>query len=38
MLGEETTFNIIVTYVKQTEEIPSTKTKTLVGVIEYVQK
>ena len=36
--GEETTFNITVTYVKDTEEIPEKKTKTLTGIIEYVQK
>ena len=36
--GDSTTFNIIVTYVKDTENIPSEKTKTLVGKIQYVQK
>ena len=36
--GDSTTFNIMVTYVKDTESIPSVKTKTLVGIIQYVQK
>ncbi len=36
--GDSTTFNIIVTYVEDTENIPSVKTKTLVGIIQYVQK
>ncbi len=36
--GESTTFNIMVTYVKNTESIPSVKTKTLTGLIQYVQK
>ena len=36
--GESTTFNIMVTYVKDTESIPSVKTKTLTGLIQYVQK
>ncbi len=37
-VGDSTTFNIMVTYVKNTESIPETKTKTLKGIIEYVQK
>ncbi len=36
--GDTTTFNIIVTYVKDTEEIPEKTTKTLTGIIEYAQK
>ena len=36
--GDSTTFNIMVTYVKDTESIPSVKTKTLIGIIQYVQK
>ena len=37
-VGDSTTFNIIVTYVKNTEKIPDVKTKTLTGIIQYVQK
>ncbi len=37
-VGDSTTFNIMVTYVKDTENIPDTKTKTLTGIIQYVQK
>ena len=37
-VGDFTTFNIIVTYVKSTEKIPDVKTKTLMGIIQYVQK
>ncbi len=37
-VGDSTTFNIIVTYVKNTKEIPDVKTKTLTGIIQYVQK
>ncbi len=37
-VGDITTFNIIVTYVKGTESIPDVKTKTLTGIIQYVQK
>ena len=36
--GDKTTFNIMVTYVKETESIPEVKTKTLTGIIQYVQK
>ena len=36
--GDKTTFNIMVTYVKTTESIPNVKTKTLMGIIQYVQK
>ena len=35
---DKTTFNIMVTYVKETESIPDVKTKTLKGIIQYVQK
>ena len=37
-VGDSTTFNIIVTYVKNLESIPDIKTKTLTGIIQYVQK
>ncbi len=37
-VGESTTFNIIVTYVKSSESVPDVKTKTLTGIIQYVQK
>ena len=37
-VGDSTTFNIMVTYVKNTKSIPDVKTKTLMGIIEYVQK
>ncbi len=37
-VGDSTTFNIIVTYVKNTNKIPDVKTKTLMGIIQYVQK
>ncbi len=37
-VGDSTTFNIMVTYVKDTKEIPDIKTKTLTGIIQYVQK
>ncbi len=37
-VGDSTTFNIIVTYVKNSEKIPDVKTKTLTGIIQYVQK
>ena len=37
-VGDSTTFNIIVTYVKNTECVPNVKTKTLTGIIQYVQK
>lgn len=37
-VGDLTTFNIIVTYVKNSESIPDIKTKTLTGIIQYVQK
>ncbi len=36
--GDSTTLIVTVTYVKTTEEIPDVKTKTLTGIIEYVQK
>ena len=36
--GEETTFNIKVLYDPETTEIPSIKTKTITGIVEYVQK
>ena len=37
-VGDSTTFNIIVTYVKTSKEIPDVKTKKLTGIIQYVQK
>ena len=37
-VGDSTTFNIMVTYVKDTKSIPNIKTKTLTGTIQYVQK
>ncbi len=37
-VGDKTTFNIMVTYVKASESIPDVKTKTLTGIIQYVQK
>ena len=37
-VGDSTTFKIMVTYVKSAESIPDVKTKTLVGIIQYVQK
>ncbi len=37
-VGDSTTFNIIITYVKNTEKVPDVKTKTLMGIIQYVQK
>ena len=37
-VGDSTTFNIIVTYVKNSKSIPDVKTKTLTGIIQYVQK
>ena len=37
-VGDSTTFNIIVTYVKSTEKVPDVKTKTLTGIIQYAQK
>ena len=37
-VGDSTTFNIMVTYVKNAEKIPDVKTKTLMGIIQYVQK
>ncbi len=35
--GEQTTFSITIEYDPETEEIPTVKTKTIIGVIEYVQ-
>ncbi len=35
--GEQTTFTVKVTYNAETTEIPSVKTKTITGIIEYVQ-
>lgn len=37
-VGDSTTFNIMVTYLKDTKSIPNIKTKTLTGTIQYVQK
>ena len=36
--GEETSFTVTVTYDPKTTEVPSIKTKTITGIIEYVQK
>lgn len=36
--GEETTFTVKVSYDSNTTEVPSIKTKTITGIIEYVQK
>ncbi len=36
--GERTTFTVTVEYDLETTEIPSIKTKTITGIIEYVQK
>lgn len=35
--GEETTFTVTVQYDPETKETPSVKTKTITGIIEYVQ-
>ena len=35
--GEQTTFTVKVTYNAETTEVPSVKTKTITGIIEYVQ-
>ena len=37
-VGDSTTFYIIVTYVKNAKQVPDVKTKTLTGIIQYVQK
>lgn len=37
-VGDSTTFNIMITYVKSSESVPDVKTKTLMGIIQYVQK
>ncbi len=36
--GEETTFNVKVKYDSKSTEVPEVKTKTLTGIVEYVQK
>ena len=36
--GEQTTFTITVVYDADTTEVPEIKTKTITGIIEYVQK
>ena len=36
--GEETSFTVTVTYDPKTTEVPAIKTKTITGIIEYVQK
>ncbi len=36
--GNETTFTVTVKYDKDVTEVPSVKTKTITGIIEYVQK
>ena len=35
--GEQTTFTVKVVYDAETTEVPSVKTKTITGIIEYVQ-
>ena len=35
--GEEKTFTVTVEYLKEITEIPEVKTKTLTGIIEYIQ-
>ena len=37
LAGEQTTFKVKVTYDAETTEIPSVKTKTITGIIKYVQ-
>ena len=36
--GATTTFTVTVTYDKAVEEVPSVKTKTITGIVEYVQQ
>ncbi len=36
--GEQTTFTVKVEYIKDTTEVPSVKTRTITGIVEYVQK
>ena len=36
--GEQTTLTVTVTYDENTKEVPSIKTKTITGIIEYVQE
>ncbi len=36
--GEKTNFSVKVKYDKNTTELPSVKTKTITGIVEYVQK
>lgn len=36
--GDETTLTVTVSYDEETVEVPSVKTKTITGIIEYVQK
>ena len=38
LAGEQTTFTVTVMYDENTAEVPSVKTKTITGTIEYVQK
>ena len=37
-VGQSTSFEITITYNKNSEEIPQVNTKTITGIIEYVQK
>ena len=36
--GEQTTLTVTVTYDEETAEVPEVKTKTIIGIIEYVQE
>ncbi len=36
--GEQTTLTVTVTYDENTTEVPEIKTKSIIGIIEYVQK
>ena len=36
--GETTTYNVTIEYNKDTTEVPSVKTKSITGIVEYAQK
>ena len=38
LAGQETTFTVTVTYDESVTEVPEIKTKSIIGIIEYVQK
>ena len=38
LAGQETTFTVTVTYDENVTEVPEIKTKSIIGIIEYVQK